>query len=70
MAHAYNPNYSGGRDQEDKGLRLARAKSKPLSQKYQAHERAGGVAKAVEHLPSKCETLIPTLLPQREGEPQ
>jgi hypothetical protein len=43
MAHAYNPSYSGGKDQEDYG-----------SQKYPTHERAGEV---VEHLPSKCEAL-------------
>jgi hypothetical protein len=27
MAHTYNPNYSGGRDQEDHGLRPAQVKS-------------------------------------------
>jgi hypothetical protein len=25
MAHAYNPNYSGGRDQEDRGAKPAQA---------------------------------------------
>jgi hypothetical protein len=26
VAHAYNPSYSGGRDQEDRGLKLASSK--------------------------------------------
>jgi hypothetical protein len=54
MAHACNPRYSGGRYQEDHGSRPAHAKSKTLSQKYPTQKRASGVAKLVEHLPSKC----------------
>jgi hypothetical protein len=27
LAHAYNPSYSGGKDQEDRGLRPAQANS-------------------------------------------
>jgi hypothetical protein len=45
VVHAYNPSYSGGRDQEDHGLKPAQANSlqdpilrKPLTKK------AGGVA--------------------------
>jgi hypothetical protein len=40
MAHAYNPSYSGGRNQEDCGLKPARANSwwnttlkKPITEK-------------------------------------
>jgi hypothetical protein len=40
MAHTYNPRYSGGRDQEDCGLKSARAKQfgrsiskKPITKK-------------------------------------
>jgi hypothetical protein len=54
VAHACNPNYSGGRDQEDGGLRPAPAKSlqDPISKKKKkkkrkppSQKRAGGVAK-------------------------
>jgi hypothetical protein len=33
VAHTYNPSYSGGRDQEDNGLKPAQAKSWKKSQK-------------------------------------
>jgi hypothetical protein len=40
VTHAYNPSYSGGRDQEGRGLKPARAKSsRDLSQK--THHKTG-----------------------------
>jgi hypothetical protein len=48
MAHAYNSSYSGGRDQEDCGLKPAQANSsETLSQKTLHENRAGGVAQGV-----------------------
>jgi hypothetical protein len=49
-AYICNPSYSGGRDQEDHGLRPAQIKSKTLSQKYPMQKRAGRVAQVVECL--------------------
>jgi hypothetical protein len=45
VAHACNPSYSGGRDQEDGGLKPAQANSlqDPIS-KIPITKRAGGVA--------------------------
>jgi hypothetical protein len=45
VAHAYNPSYSGGRDQEVRGLKPAQANvlSDPTSKKP-ITKRAGGVA--------------------------
>jgi hypothetical protein len=44
MAHACNPSYSGGRDQEDHSLKPAQANSaqEPIS-KNPSQKRAGGV---------------------------
>jgi hypothetical protein len=50
VAHAYNPSYSGGRDQEDRGSKII---CKTLSQKYPTQKRAGGVAQVVECLPGR-----------------
>jgi hypothetical protein len=58
-AHACNPSYTGGRrDQEDGGSKLAQANSSqdPISKTLNKH-RAGGVAQAVQCLPSKLEPL-------------
>jgi hypothetical protein len=46
VAHACNPSYSGGRDQEDLGLKPAQGKKLPenLSRKTIFKNRAGGVA--------------------------
>jgi hypothetical protein len=45
VAHTYNPSYSGGRDQEDHGLKPAgQIVCKTLSQKAFHKNRAGGVA--------------------------
>jgi hypothetical protein len=53
VAHTYNPSYSGGRDQEDHGLKPAGANSSqgPIL-KIQNTKRAGGVVQVVERLPS------------------
>jgi hypothetical protein len=46
VAHAYNPSYSGGRNQEDCSLKLARANSSqdPISKNPLQKYRTGGVA--------------------------
>jgi hypothetical protein len=51
VAHTYNPIYSGGRDQEDHGLRPAQANGlrDPISKQP---KRAEGVAQVAEHVPS------------------
>jgi hypothetical protein len=48
VAHAYNPSYSGGRDQEDRGLKPAWANSSrdPIL-KNPSQKRAGRVAQGV-----------------------
>jgi hypothetical protein len=56
MAHACNPNHSGGRNQEDRDSKPAQANSENL-QKYSTPKRAGEVAQAVVCLSSKCEAL-------------
>jgi hypothetical protein len=44
-AHAYNPSYSGGRDQEDRSLKPAQANSsRNLILKNPSQKRAGGLA--------------------------
>jgi hypothetical protein len=48
MAHACNPSYSEGRDQEDYGSKLARANSfQDLSRKSPSQNRAGRVIQGV-----------------------
>jgi hypothetical protein len=47
VTHACNPSYSGGRDQEDRGLKPAQANSsrdETLSQKTLHKKGLGGVA--------------------------
>jgi hypothetical protein len=48
MAHAYNPRYSGSRDQEDWDLKSAEANSSqdPIS-KNPSQKRSGGMAQGV-----------------------
>jgi hypothetical protein len=48
MTHAYNPSYSGGRNQEDQGSKPARANSSqdPISKKTLT-TKDGGVAQGV-----------------------
>jgi hypothetical protein len=53
MAHACNPNYLRGRDQEDRGLKLVRQiVLRPYLKKTLHKKRAGGVAQG-EHLEFK-----------------
>jgi hypothetical protein len=49
MAHACNPSYSGGRDQEDRGSKPACANSSgdPFLKKTHHEKGAGGVAPGV-----------------------
>jgi hypothetical protein len=51
VAHACNPSYSGGRDQEDRGLKPALANSSrdPISEKKKkkSQRSTGGVAQCV-----------------------
>jgi hypothetical protein len=44
VAHAANPSYSGGRDQEDRGSNPAQTNSLRNPIKNTHHKRAGGVA--------------------------
>jgi hypothetical protein len=46
VAHICNPSYSGGRDQEDQGLKPAQANSsaRPYFKKNPSQKRAGEVA--------------------------
>jgi hypothetical protein len=61
VTHARNPSYSGGRDQEDHYLKPGREDSSRDSILKNTQKRAGGVAQAIEHLPSKCEALSSTV---------
>jgi hypothetical protein len=48
VAHTCNPSYSGGRDQEDCGLKSAPANSsRPHLETHPSQKRAGGVAQGV-----------------------
>jgi hypothetical protein len=49
VAHACNPSYSGGRDQEDQSLKAAPANSSwdPISKKTHHKKRAGGMAQGL-----------------------
>jgi hypothetical protein len=47
VAHACNPSYSGGRDQEDRDSKLGQIVHKTLSRKTPSQERASGVAQGV-----------------------
>jgi hypothetical protein len=55
VAHTYNPSYSGGREQEDHGSKLAWTYSSrnSTSKIPNTKKRAGGMAQVVELLPSK-----------------
>jgi hypothetical protein len=58
LAHAYNPSYSGGRDQKDCTLRSAWINSSqgPIS-RIANTKRDGEVTEVEEHLHIKCRTL-------------
>jgi hypothetical protein len=47
VAHAYNPSYLGGRNQEDHSSKPAQTVGETLSQKNPSQKRAGGVAQGV-----------------------
>jgi hypothetical protein len=48
VAHACNPSYSGGRDQEDCGSKAAQANSlRDLISKKPSQKRVGGVAQGL-----------------------
>jgi hypothetical protein len=49
VIHTCNPSYSGGRDQEDRGLRPSQANSSkdPILKQNPSQKRAGGVAPGV-----------------------
>jgi hypothetical protein len=49
VAHAYNPSYSGGRDQEDHSLKPAQANSSqnPILKIPNGIKKAGGIAQDV-----------------------
>jgi hypothetical protein len=66
VAHAYNPSYSGGSDQEDHASKPAGAnssirpylgktlhKNAEKRKKLPTQNRAGAVAQVAEHLPHK-----------------
>jgi hypothetical protein len=59
VAHAYNPSYSGSRDQENCGLKPAQANSSSRCylEKKTSQKRAGGVARGVgpEFKPQYCQ---------------
>jgi hypothetical protein len=65
VAHACNPSYSGGRDQEDRGLKPARQiVNATLSWKNPSQKRAGRVARDVgsEFKPSSKKEKKDTIL--------
>jgi hypothetical protein len=49
VAHTCSPSYSGGRDQEDRGSKLAWANSSqdPVLKKKKSQKRTGGVGQGV-----------------------
>jgi hypothetical protein len=53
VAHAYNPGYSGGGDQKDRGSKPAQANSSqdPSLKNPSQENRAGGVAQDVGRVP-------------------
>jgi hypothetical protein len=58
MAHSCNPSYLGGRDQEDRSSKPARANSsvRPCLEKNHHKTSAGGVAQGIssEFKPQNC----------------
>jgi hypothetical protein len=68
VAHTSNPNYSGGRNQDDCGSKPFPGKvCETLSQKYPTQKRTSGVALVVEHQPSKYESLcVQTPVPKNQ----
>jgi hypothetical protein len=67
VAHACNPSYSGGRDQEECGSKpLGQTIHKTLSQKYPTQNRAGRVAQVVEHHLASMRPCIQTPVPTKK----
>jgi hypothetical protein len=66
VAHAYNPSYSGNRDQEDHSSKLAQANSsmRPCLRKTLHKNRAGGVAQGGGH------EFKPLVLEKKKSLPQ
>jgi hypothetical protein len=66
VVHSCNPNYLGGRDQEDRSLRPAQANTfeRPYLENTQ-HKK--GLAQVVEHLRSKNKALSSHLSTEGEG---
>jgi hypothetical protein len=55
VAHACNHSYSGGRDQEDQGLKPAWANSlRPYLENTHHRKKARGVARVIDCLPIMC----------------
>jgi hypothetical protein len=58
VPHTCNPSYSGGRDQEDQGLKPAWASTlQDLILKNPSPKRAGGVAQGPEFKPQYCKKI-------------
>jgi hypothetical protein len=58
VAHACNPSYLEGWDQEDEGSKVSQTKSsQECISKITRAKWTGSVAKVVEHLLCKCEAL-------------
>jgi hypothetical protein len=57
VAHTYNPSYTGGREQEDCGLRPVCAKMWDPIREISKGKWAVNLAQVVESLPSKHEAL-------------
>jgi hypothetical protein len=68
VAHTCNPSYSAGRDQKDCSSKLAWVNFRdPISKIPNTKKGTGGVAQAVEHLPSKCEAQSSKLQHQKKS---
>jgi hypothetical protein len=67
VAHAYNPSYTGGRDQEDRGSKPDWANSSwdPILKKIHHKNRAGGVAQGVGWVQA---LVLQTTTKKRRGE--
>jgi hypothetical protein len=59
VAHACNPSYSGGRDQEDCGSKLGKQFARPYLDKNPSQKRAGRGAQGVgpEFKPQYCQKI-------------
>jgi hypothetical protein len=73
VAHACNPSYSGGTDQEDRGSKPVQANSSqdPILKKTHHKKRLVEWLKWQEQLLGKCEALIsnPSAAPHKKSQP-